>query len=86
MASKQIRGGSVCDCEEISKLKCQIAKLQQRVCELECSRGFIVNPQPYYTPVFYSASTGTSGEVHMDNCTTINKEDDGKATTGSHVV
>lgn len=68
-----ILGGNMCTTEEdIKQLKCQIAKLQRRICELECSRGFVINPQPYYTPVYYSinatdtASTGNSNQTTGD--------------------
>ena len=72
------------DSKQIEKLKCQIAKLQRRVCELECSRGFIINPQPSYTPVFYS-SGAIAEEIYMYNCTTNSKLDDGKYITGSEL-
>ena len=50
------------NCEQIEKLKCQIAKLQCRICELECNRGFIICPQPCYSPVYYSVNTTSAGE------------------------
>lgn len=56
--------------EQIEKLKCQIAKLQRRVCELECSRGFIINPQPCYTPVWYDCGTTGGMDMTVSNQTT----------------
>jgi frataxin-like iron-binding protein CyaY len=54
--------------EQIEKLKCQIAKLQRRVCELECSRGFIINPQPCYPQIW--CDTGTGGtDIKITNYT-----------------
>jgi hypothetical protein len=57
------------NCEQIEKLKCQIAKLQRRVCELECNRGFIIHPQPCYPPIW--CDTGTGGtNTKITNYTT----------------
>ena len=53
------------DSEQIEKLKCQIAKLQRRVCELECKGGFIINPQPSYVPVYYD-TINTTGGINME--------------------
>lgn len=57
------------NCEQIEKLKCQIAKLQRRVCELECNREFIINPQPCWPSIWHDTGTDRT-DIKITNYTT----------------